>query len=33
VARLLGDDWQAPERALETQLALRLHRLAGAVGG
>ncbi|NLU74123.1 GAF domain-containing protein [Streptomyces sp. HNM0575] len=32
VARLLGDDWQAPERALETQLALRLHRLAGAVG-
>ncbi|WP_314175013.1 helix-turn-helix domain-containing protein [Streptomyces winkii] len=33
VARLLGDDWQSPERALETQLALRLHRLAGAVGG
>jgi len=32
VARLLGDDWQSPERALETQLALRLHRLAGAVG-
>ncbi|WP_369202158.1 helix-turn-helix domain-containing protein [Streptomyces sp. PU-14G] len=33
VARLLGDDWQAPHRALEVQLALRLHRLAGAVGG
>ncbi|OEU87469.1 diguanylate phosphodiesterase [Streptomyces abyssalis] len=33
VARLLGDDWQSPERALETQLALRLNRLAGAVGG
>ncbi|WP_078882706.1 GAF domain-containing protein [Streptomyces albus] len=33
VARLLGDDWQAPHRALEIQLALRLHRLAGAVGG
>ncbi|MCH6161074.1 helix-turn-helix domain-containing protein [Streptomyces marispadix] len=32
VARLLGDDWQSPERALETQLALRLHRLARAVG-
>ncbi|MFJ5841532.1 helix-turn-helix domain-containing protein [Streptomyces shenzhenensis] len=28
VARLLGDDWQAPARALEIQLALRLHRLA-----
>ena len=24
---LLGDDWQSPERALEIQLALRLHRL------
>ncbi|MEU5834332.1 GAF domain-containing protein [Streptomyces diacarni] len=33
VARLLGDDWQAPHRTLEVQLALRLHRLAGAVGG
>ncbi|MGY1436487.1 helix-turn-helix domain-containing protein [Streptomyces reniochalinae] len=33
VARLLGDDWQAPHRTLEIQLALRLHRLAGAVGG
>lgn len=27
---LLGDDWQEPERQLEVQLALRLHRLAGA---
>ncbi|WP_461016479.1 helix-turn-helix domain-containing protein [Streptomyces daliensis] len=33
VARLLGDDWQSPERALETQLALRLHRLSGAITG
>ncbi|MFD8519906.1 helix-turn-helix domain-containing protein [Streptomyces capillispiralis] len=31
VGRLLGDDWQSPARALEIQLALRLHRLsAGA---
>ncbi|MEU7426199.1 GAF domain-containing protein [Streptomyces sp. NPDC040750] len=28
VGRLLGVDWQRPARALETQLALRLHRLA-----
>ncbi|MFI5685307.1 helix-turn-helix domain-containing protein [Streptomyces sp. NPDC051636] len=28
VGRLLGDDWQDPVRALEIQLALRLHRLA-----
>jgi sugar diacid utilization regulator len=28
VGRLLGEDWQAPTRALEIQLALRLHRLA-----
>ncbi|RMB83181.1 diguanylate phosphodiesterase [Streptomyces shenzhenensis] len=28
VARLLGADWQEPARALEIQLALRLHRLA-----
>ncbi|MGW0224974.1 helix-turn-helix domain-containing protein [Streptomyces tendae] len=28
VGRLLGDDWQSPERALEIQLALRLHRLS-----
>ncbi|WP_020545128.1 helix-turn-helix domain-containing protein [Nonomuraea coxensis] len=27
VGRLLGDGWQEPERALELQLALRLHRL------
>jgi len=27
VTSLLGDDWQTPERALEIQLALRLHRL------
>jgi GAF domain-containing protein/sugar diacid utilization regulator len=30
VGRLLGDDWQTPVRALEIQLALRLHRLSGA---
>ncbi len=29
IATLLGDDWQAPERALEIQLALRLHRIRG----
>ena len=28
VAQLLGADWQQPHRALEIQLALRLHRLA-----
>ncbi|MDS0135617.1 MULTISPECIES: GAF domain-containing protein [unclassified Amycolatopsis] len=28
VASLLGEDWQVPDRALEIQLALRLHRLA-----
>ncbi|MEU6811506.1 helix-turn-helix domain-containing protein [Streptomyces sp. NPDC046831] len=28
VGRLLGDDWQHPARALEIQLALRLHRLS-----
>lgn len=27
LSSLLGDDWQQPERALELQLALRLHRL------
>ena len=27
VTSLLGDDWQTPDRALEIQLALRLHRL------
>lgn len=30
VAQLLGPDWQRPERALEVQLALRLHRLLKA---
>ncbi|MEV5437457.1 GAF domain-containing protein [Streptomyces sp. NPDC052682] len=30
VGRLLGDDWQSPSRALEIQLALRLHRLSGS---
>jgi sugar diacid utilization regulator len=29
VAKLLGERWQDPERALEIQLALRLHRLTG----
>jgi DNA-binding PucR family transcriptional regulator len=29
VRHLLGPDWNAPERALEVQLALRLHRLGG----
>jgi sugar diacid utilization regulator len=28
IASLLGDDWQSPNRALEIQLALRLHALA-----
>ncbi|WP_037676225.1 GAF domain-containing protein [Streptomyces griseus] len=28
VARLLGEDWQSPSRALEIQLALRLNRLS-----
>ncbi|HET8615313.1 MAG TPA: helix-turn-helix domain-containing protein, partial [Actinomycetales bacterium] len=29
IGQLLGDDWQEPERALELQVALRLHRLLG----
>ncbi|MYS08332.1 diguanylate phosphodiesterase, partial [Streptomyces sp. SID6041] len=33
VGRLLGPDWQSPARALEIQLALRLHALADAVAG
>ncbi|MEU5209210.1 helix-turn-helix domain-containing protein [Streptomyces sp. NPDC020742] len=33
VGRLLGPDWQSPARALEIQLALRLHQLAAAVAG
>ncbi|GKQ39403.1 helix-turn-helix domain-containing protein [Streptomyces sp. A012304] len=31
VGRLLGDDWQDPDRTLEIQLALRLHRLADPI--
>ncbi|MBN3931326.1 GAF domain-containing protein [Streptomyces verrucosisporus] len=31
VGRLLGSDWQCPERALEVQLALRLYRMSAAV--
>lgn len=32
VGHLLGADWQRPERALEVQLALRLHRLSRSAG-
>jgi sugar diacid utilization regulator len=32
VGKLLGERWQDPERALEIQLALRLHRLTVASG-
>ncbi|WP_329113473.1 helix-turn-helix domain-containing protein [Streptomyces sp. NBC_01465] len=31
IGRLLGPDWQAPSRALEIQLALRLHGLSSAI--
>ncbi|MEU3075002.1 helix-turn-helix domain-containing protein [Streptomyces laurentii] len=31
IGRLLGTDWQSPARALEIQLALRLHALSSAV--
>ncbi|MFJ9823477.1 helix-turn-helix domain-containing protein [Streptomyces sp. NPDC101160] len=31
IGRLLGPDWQSPARALEIQLALRLHALSDAV--
>ena len=31
VSRLIGKDWSSPDRALEVQLALRLHRLTAAV--
>ncbi|MEV1054194.1 helix-turn-helix domain-containing protein [Streptomyces sp. NPDC059017] len=31
IGRLLGEDWQSPARALEIQLALRLHAISGAV--
>lgn len=33
VGRLLGREWSSPGRALEVQLALRLHRLAGPLPG
>ncbi|WP_078905053.1 MULTISPECIES: helix-turn-helix domain-containing protein [Streptomyces] len=33
VGRLLGPDWQSPARALEIQLALRLHAMSAAVAG
>lgn len=33
ISHLLGADWQSPERALEVQLALRLHRLSAGRGG
>ena len=29
VARLLGEEWRAPERALDVQMALRVHRMRG----
>jgi DNA-binding PucR family transcriptional regulator len=32
VAQLLGADWHNPDRALELQLALRLHQLRGPLG-
>ncbi len=32
IGQLLGSDWQKPDRALEIQLALRLHRLRTAIG-
>ena len=32
IGQLLGTDWQKPERALEIQLALRLHLLRTAIG-
>ena len=33
VGQLIGPDWQLPERALEVQLALRLHRLRAGPSG
>ena len=33
IGRLLGQGWTSPDRALEIQLALRLHRLTGPDGG
>ncbi len=29
IGRLIGEDWQRPERQLELQVALRLHRISG----
>lgn len=31
IGRLLGPDWQSPGRALEIQLALRLHAMSTSV--
>jgi hypothetical protein len=33
IGRLLGGGWSAPDRALEVQLAVRLHPLTGGLGG
>jgi len=33
ISQLLGADWQTPARALDLQLALRLHRLRGPLAG
>jgi sugar diacid utilization regulator len=33
IGQLLGPDWHDPGRALDLQLALRLHRLRGPLGG
>ncbi|MCX5380148.1 helix-turn-helix domain-containing protein [Streptomyces sp. NBC_00091] len=32
IGRLLGPDWQSPDRALELQLALRLHQVSAPAG-
>jgi DNA-binding PucR family transcriptional regulator len=32
IGQLLGQSWQEPDRALEIQVALRLHRLLGDAG-
>jgi sugar diacid utilization regulator len=32
IGAVLGDDWRTPDRALDLHLALRLHRLADAIG-
>jgi DNA-binding PucR family transcriptional regulator len=33
IGQLLGADWHDPGRALDLQLALRLHRLRGPAAG